>query len=345
MSDLRSALLPAARIVEQRATEPILGCIKIGDGKAEANNLDMEVSIDIEALDMAPTCVPARPLINALSAVGNGRISVNCTRVIVEGDRGQIGIGMLDAKGWPGPHNSWKPDEGAIRLGAEHRSVIARLTPCMSREETRYYLNGIALCAGHAVATDGHRLRAVPLAAVPEDYGNRTILPARVAQWVTATKDDFDLDVDHHAFSFVNGAVRASGRTIDGTYPDWMSERIIPNAGASLRAVFDSGEMREAVATVSALDKSRGKAVKLTAANGRVVIESKQIDFDIEARSEIIADTFGEPYSVGFNAKYLLDIFKPGLGKVTMRQERPDTPCRFVFAGSDDVVVQMAMRI
>lgn len=344
MTDLRSALLPAAKIVPKKSRVPVLGCLKIGDGKAIANNLDMEVTVDVDALDIEPTCVPAKPLIEALGAVGNGRVSIEGSKVVVDGDRGRISIGKLEDPGWPDGPCDGRPNEAPIRLTTEHRDAIARLLSSMNREQTRYYLNGIALSDGYAVSTDGHRLRAVPMWQA-NGAGHNIILPAAAARWIAQSKGDFDLRVGMAGFSFVNGSVRATGRMIDGTFPDWHRGNIVPPKDTALRAIFDAGKLREAVATVSALDRSRSKATKLTIANECIIVESKQIDFDIEARAEIEAETFGDSYSVGFNAKYLLDILKPDGGIVEMRQEFPAAPCRLIFADCDEIVVQMAMRI
>ena len=54
------------------------------------------------------------------------------------------------------------------------------------------------------------------------------------------------------------------------------------------------------------LSSERSRAVKLELSDGQLVITSNNPDLG-DAREELDVDYAGEPLSIGFNAKYLLD--------------------------------------
>ena len=343
MTDLHSQLAPVAKIPPRKSKIPVLECLRIGGGQAVATDLDMEVAAQIPELDSEPVCVPAKPLMAALAAVGNGRLAVTDDKAIVSGDRGEIKIGLVKDEGWPemAPvvSESYKP----VRVSTSARDALARLLPTVCRDGIRHYLNGIAFVDGHAVSTDRHRLRSVPMRQA-NGAGKDIILGYAAARWVAAMKGDFDLDVGAKGFTFANDYVKACGRTIDGTYVDWR-RAIRSTESAPTRAVFSAEDMREALMAVVPFAEGRGKGVKLTIEGGKIAIETKQIILDIEARAEINAATSGDRFSVGFNGKYLLDMIGRAPATVAMVIGAPDDPCRFVFDGSDDIVVLMPMRV
>jgi DNA polymerase-3 subunit beta len=58
---------------------------------------------------------------------------------------------------------------------------------------------------------------------------------------------------------------------------------------------------------VSTLSSEKGRAVKLHASEGRVVVSANNPESG-SATEEISADYRNEPIEIGFNARYLLDI-------------------------------------
>ena len=63
----------------------------------------------------------------------------------------------------------------------------------------------------------------------------------------------------------------------------------------------------KAVDRVSTLSSEKGRAVKLNASEGRLVVSANNPELG-SATEEISADYSNEPIEIGFNARYLLDI-------------------------------------
>lgn len=129
-------------------------------------------------------------------------------------------------------------------------AALLALAPCVSTEETRYYLTGVCIePSGWMAATDGHVLGAVHAGAGRIAPARPLILrlpkPAlamlkacakpREPLWVSGARENGDqirltpCNVDGVPWPAIPPAF---GAEIDGTFPDWR--RVIPRDGAAL---------------------------------------------------------------------------------------------------------------
>ena len=93
-------------------------------------------------------------------------------------------------------------------------------------------------------------------------------------------------------------------KLIDGTFPDY--QRVIPT-GNDKRLVLDKAPFAAAVDRVSTISSERGRAVKLSIGDGRLVLTVNNPDSG-SATEELEVDYDAAPIDIGFNARYLLDI-------------------------------------
>lgn len=114
------------------------------------------------------------------------------------------------------------------------RNIAVALACCMSKQETHYYLNGIALQNDDtlglmAIATDGHRMGKLKLLAdctAPFSV----IMPVDAVTWLgklskKAWKVDFA--VDDETISFTCDGQSATFKLVNGNFPEW--QRTMPN--------------------------------------------------------------------------------------------------------------------
>lgn len=133
----------------------------------------------------------------------------------------------------------------------EAKKIADALTVCISKEETRYYLNGVCIenTAKEgliAIATDGHRLGQLKLAPLDIDAISAApvadeftyILPVDAVTWLgklPARYTDvhlvqFDFSETKVTLSLLPTVMSATFNLIDGNFPDWR--RVIPAAVA-----------------------------------------------------------------------------------------------------------------
>ena len=327
----RAALLKSLghvhRVVERRNTIPILANVLIKADRAslsfKATDLDLEVTERIAA-EVAPggaTTVPAHMFYEIVRKLPEG------AQVVLEasGDRAVLAIraGRSRFTLQTLPESDF-PDLAAgevshrFKLGAASlKRLIDKTQFAISTEETRYYLNGIYLhTAGsakaptlRAVATDGHRLAQVEL-PLPEGAAGMPgiIVPRKtvgeVQRLIENNETEVTVELAPGKIRFTLGDVVLTSKLIDGTFPDYG--RVIP-AGNDKELIVDKKEFEQAVDRVSTVSSERGRAVKLSLSNGRLMLSVTNPDSG-SATEEVEVVYGSDPLDIGFNSRYLLDI-------------------------------------
>jgi DNA polymerase-3 subunit beta len=213
------------------------------------------------------------------------------------------------------------------------KRLIDKTQFAISTEETRYYLNGIYLHVIddkklRAVATDGHRLAQVELAAPKGALGMPgVIIPrktvAEVQRLVDDAGEEVEVELSPAKVRFSFGSVVLTSKLIDGTFPDYG--RVIP-AGNDKILVVDKGDFAAAVDRVSTVSSERGRAVKLSVASGKLTLTVTNPDSGT-ATEELEVEYGSDALDIGFNSRYLLDITGQIEGeKATLKLADPGSP-------------------
>ena len=160
-----------------------------------------------------------------------------------------------------------------------------------------------------AVATDGHRLARVECAAPKGAMGMPGVIVPRkaVAEIQKLLEDpsqEVQVEISPTKARFQFGDVTLTTKLIDGTFPDYA--RVIPS-GNDKRLVLDRDTFFNAVDRVATLSSERGRAIKLSIADSKVILSVNNPDSG-SANDEIEAEYEAAPIDIGFNARYLLDI-------------------------------------
>jgi len=327
----RAALLKALghvqAVVERRNTIPILSNVLINarDGYARftATDLDMEIVEETEAQVDSPDIVtaPAHTLYEIARKLPEGsqvtlELGGDDPRLTLSAGRSRFNLPVLPAGDFP-----VMPSEDLAVSFTAPASEIARLIDktrfAVSTEETRYYLNGIHFHAAErdgrrtlrAVATDGHRL-ALAETDLPDGAASMpaVIIPRKPVQELRRLLEDLDGDVEisvsEGKIRFRLGAAVLTSKLIDGSFPDY--ERVIPRGNDKLLRV-DRAPFAQAVDRVATISQEKSRSVKLALSEGQVVLTVNNPESGA-ASEELSADYAAEEMTIGFNARYLLDV-------------------------------------
>jgi DNA polymerase-3 subunit beta len=238
------------------------------------------------------------------------------TQLTVRSGRSRFVLQTLPATDFPDLAAGEFPHRFELK-SADLRRLIEKTQFAISTEETRYYLNGIYLhtldvdgeARMRAVATDGHRLARVELPAPSGAAGMPgVILPRKTVGEVQKLLDDAEamvsVELSTAKVRFTVGPVVLTSKLIDGTFPDYA--RVIPT-GNDKRLIVERGDFAAAVDRVSTISSERGRAVKLSLSERRLVLTVTNPDSGT-ATEEIEVEYEAEPLDIGFNSRYLLDI-------------------------------------
>jgi DNA polymerase III subunit beta len=365
-SALLKSLAHVHRVVERRNTIPILSNVLLraagGSLQLKATDLDVEVAETLSAessVDGAIT-VPAHMIYDIVRKLSDGaqvslESGLDAGQLIIKSGRSRFTLQALPEQDFPDMSAGDLSHRFSI-AASEMQRLIEKTQFAISTEETRYYLNGIYMHtvdtdAGvmlRAVATDGHRLARSELPSPAGAAGMPGIIVPRktvaeVLKLVAETGGDISVELSTAKIRFAIGSVVLTSKLIDGTFPDYT--RVIPVANDK-RLVVERADFTRSVDRVSTISSERGRAVKLSLADGKLTLSVNNPDAG-NAVEEIEVDYDAGSIDIGFNARYLLDITNQLEGDTTLfRLADPSSPTLIQDReGASTLYVLMPMRV
>ncbi len=327
----RSALIKALghvqSVVERRNTIPILSNVLLSADKEgatfSATDLDMEI-IDQTSAQVGAggqITAPAHTLYEIVRKLPEGadvelKFAGDDPRLSIQAGRSRFNLPVLPAGDFPVMSSDGLSEPITVDTNDLIR-LIDKTRFAISTEETRYYLNGLYLHTVteggqtklRAVATDGHRLALAEMPA-PEGAAGApgVIVPRKTIQEARRLLDDagetVKLQVSPAKVRFEFGRAALTSKVIDGSFPDYM--RVIPRDNQKV-AIIDNKLFADAVDRVATISAEKSRSVKLALEPGKVVLTVRNMEAG-QAVEEVEIDYDGEPFEIGFNARYLLDV-------------------------------------
>lgn len=332
-ADLHQALSVAQSIVEKKATMPILANVLLsaGEGKIKVSATDLEVTAVIsckaDIRSAGSTTVSARVFSDIVRELPEGEITIKLTdgeRLEISANKSRlkmIGVSAEEYPSLPGVSTDVKGKVPAAQL----LEMINKTIYAVSSDETRFNLNGVCFDipdgkAGkgkglNLIATDGHRLSMISRPLPNIGLSSKVIVPRKgllELKKLLEVSGDSALGIEFGDGFLVaeTSDTKLSMRLVDGEFPDYT--QVLPK-GKGVKATISTEELSQALRRVALMVTDKGKCVKMDFSSGRIRISSQSPELG-EASEEITCQYAGEPLSIGFNAKYLID-FCASLGE------------------------------
>jgi DNA polymerase-3 subunit beta len=346
----------ANQTVHRRNAIPILGQLRLSarpDGKVRISGTDMDRQVDVEIdgeLEQDTMLPMATRVVRALGAAGNGEFKIAPLPQDRQGitiKSGDFNIELdsaLPVRDFPGKLDTMIVDHSA-EVGLDFIKALRTVYGAVSREETRYYLNGVYMhktaepWGFTLVCTDGHRMYMKNIQVPGLGDFKPIIIPRAVCDLVFATFDkrvgdspitfsvgrrlkrnepDGDLIPDDRSVPRVrfnakvgDCDVTITGLTIDGSFPDYS--RVIPKDWAA-EATFKTADLRRAVLGLSAGHSDRGhSAIEIQLLRDLAKLTTRWGAHEGKAMLQVPyeGDVWHKPTcggnTFGLNSRYLLD--------------------------------------
>jgi len=323
--DLQRGLYLVQGVVERRTTLPILANVLLesAEGGLALTATDMEVGLrDVVAADVkkkGTVSVSARKLYEIMREVAAEQVVLKSSQsgwVEVLAGRSKFKIVTMDPKDFPElPLGGRGADGVTVRIAAGTlREMIDKTLFAVSTDESRFNLAGVFMGPGEdgalrMVATDGHRLALIDR-RVPEAKLERGVIMPRKglieARRLLENAEDTEITlvVSPKDVRMSLPAVSFFMRLVEGEFPDYR--QVIPGA-SRVQARAKREDMLAALRRMSLLASERSRGVKLQLERGRLEFSASNPDQG-EASEDIEVAYGGEPLSIGFNARYLIDV-------------------------------------
>jgi DNA polymerase-3 subunit beta len=327
-AEFQHALSRIQAIVEKRSSMPILANVLLdaisesGEQTLRLSATDLEVGIrsshEATVINPGSLTVSAKKLFEIVRELPNDIIHLEATSnsyLEIRCARSRFTLAGTVAEEYPTLPEATPGKTVAIPASVLSQ-MIERTIYATSTDETRYNLNGVYLEllpeAGkiRMVATDGHRLAYIDR-VINDDAGairNSVIIPRKALVELKRLVDEDDADELELCFDGNSGLVKKGGvilvmRLIEGEFPNYR--QVLPKE-TTHRIVLPAEELSNSIRRVALLSSERSRAIRLDLSPGSMIASSNNPDLG-EAQEELDINYEGEPLSIGFNARYLLD--------------------------------------
>jgi DNA polymerase-3 subunit beta len=366
--DLAKGLYRAQGIVEKKAGMPILSNVlfcALPDQRITISATDLEISMigehKAEVVKEGRATVSAKHLYEIVRYMPKGQVRIRR----LENNWAEVKSGKIEYKilGMSPEDFQSIPDVDSSKLYDFDRgglkTMIAKTLYSVSNDETRYVLNGAYLEAIggdklRMVATDGHRLsmKDIPVkdSELTRLFGKGVIIPKKglleMQRLLDSDGDKCQIGLDKSSFIFHMESLTIVMRLLDGTFPEY--NHVIPK-DLKTKIIMDRKAFFESLRRVSILAQDRTDrtlSIKLNLSKDVMQITTNNPDLG-EAREDVDIEYGGKGFSVGFNARYLMDALSAvDTEKVEFSIEDDLSPGMIKPLGDDSYTcVVMPMRI
>ncbi len=325
---LVNALQIITPITDKSSSKPILSNFLLeakleGDGgmiKLSATDYEISISGVFPAKVEEPglACISARKVLEVCREFMSEEVQISSDDqlwVTLEGGPSRLRLPSVEVGLYP----KMDPPEFSNRFtmsSQELRQCIELTTFAAMTNETRKNLMGVCLKVTNGnstqwVATDGHRLAQVTREAkeMQSDAPPEIIVPRKAMMEMLRVlehhNEAVEVAFDERHLLLTAGKTLVMTRLIEGKFPN--VDQVIPKD--SDRTVLVNRErMINALKIVSFMSQDKIKPVKMTLEPDLLRLESERAEFG-DVLDELPVEYNGENMKIGFNARYLLDVF------------------------------------
>lgn len=320
--DLLVALYWTQGIVERRNTMPILANVLM---EAQGNSVrvtatDLEVGVrgrlESEVIREGAITVNAKKLYEIVREAPEEMLQFRRLEnewVEVKSGKSIFKIVGMEARDFP-QFPQFDKDKLSPIPAAIVREMVEKTLFCASTDETRYNLNGVFVEQGgqgkiRMVATDGHRLALIERGVGAVGLERGVVLPRKgLAELKKLLAEGGEgmmaIGFRENMALVEKGGTELFMRLIEGDFPDYA--KVIPDANPHAVKI-DQQRLHQALRRVSILSSERYKGIKMELKTGAISISASNPDIG-EAVEEIELEYQGKLLTIGFNARYLMDV-------------------------------------
>jgi DNA polymerase-3 subunit beta len=360
-TDLLKAVRFASQVVERRNTIPVLGTILAvaGPGSLTITGTDLDISCEmtVEAECATPfaTCIGPRAL-ETLMRFATGAVTLTLhdgALTVAAGDITAKFRELIPMEDFPVMKDEmFQKAEGPTPSAEIPEAVLCKVLsdtiPCISTEETRYYLNGVYLHAKddgflRGVATDGHRL-ALRKSNVPFAGLDGIILEKAAKAIHRSLRPDGNRSIRIYGTEFKRVIAPETGewvirmKLINGTFPDYT--RVIPTAEPKISVPISHGQIQR-LRSLAAIGMRPYGSIALSFDPERALIRVECIGIGLSVTAPLPG---GVGPAFGINSKYVADMTRR-YGTLRLESAGPGDPFMMLTEDPDLTLVVMPMRV
>ena len=320
-SDLLKQLQLANGAIGSNPVLPILEdfLFTINDNKLTIAATDLETSItttiDVMSDGDGMVAVPAKILVDTLKALPGQPVtfSINEDNFAIEITSAYGKYKLAGENGADFPTVPHSDDEASITIPAHTLSQgINKTLFATSNDELRPAMTGVYIQIGENqisfVATDAHKLVRYAFTDIATSTETTFIVPKKALTLLKNSlpqNDEVKVAYNKANAFFSFGQVNMVCRLIDARYPDYNAVIPIDNPN---QVVVNRADFQNSMKRIAIYANKTTNQVVLNITDKSLTISAQDLDFSNEAMEQLPCTFEGDPMTIGFNAKFLVEM-------------------------------------
>ena len=308
------------------SNKPILSNFVIrtmeGEGsKVEFSSTDYELSlveqVEAEITEPGSICVNAKKVFDIVKELQDEDVKIRSTEQLwihITCGSSEMRLPSVEVGLYPQTVLEDLPQSVTISVDDLKQCIDMTLFAAITNESRRN-LMGVCLSSTSDqqtrwLSTDGHRLAQILKSVDDLNFSEdqEVIIPRKALTEVRRTADLFGQTVvisfDERVMQFTGGRISFKTRLIEGKFPN--CDPIIPKDN-TMEIIVNRESFINSLRIVSSISSEKLRPVKLLISQGVLKLESEKADYG-EVVDEIEIGYEGDPFQIGFNSRYLLDV-------------------------------------
>ena len=308
------------------SNKPILSNFVIrtvdGEGsKVEFSSTDYELSlverVEAEITEPGSICVNAKKVFDIVKELQGEDVKISSTEQLwihITCGSSEMRLPSVEVGLYPQTVLEDLPQSVTISVDDLKQCIDMTLFAAITNESRRN-LMGVCLSSTSDqqtcwLSTDGHRLAQILKSVEDMNFSEdqEVIVPRKALTEVRRTADLFGQTVvisfDERVMQFTGGRISFKTRLIEGKFPN--CDPIIPKDN-TMEIIVNRESFINSLRIVSSISSEKLRPVKLLISQGVLKLESEKADYG-EVVDEIEISYEGDPFQIGFNSRYLLDV-------------------------------------
>jgi len=308
------------------SNKPILSNFVIrtmeGEGsKVEFSSTDYELSlverVEAEIIEPGSICVNAKKVFDIVKELQDEDVKIRSTEQLwihITCGSSETRLPSVEVGLYPQTVMEDLPQSVTISVDDLKQCIDMTLFAAITNESRRN-LMGICLSSTSDqqtrwLSTDGHRLAQILKSVDDLNFSEdqEVIVPRKALTEVRRAADLFGQTVvisfDERVMQFTGGRINFKTRLIEGKFPN--CDPIIPKDN-TMEIIVNRESFINSLRIVSSISSEKLRPVKLLISQGVLKLESEKADYG-EVVDDIEIGYEGDPFQIGFNSRYLLDV-------------------------------------
>ena len=289
--------------------------------KVEFSSTDYELSlveqVEAEITEPGSICVNAKKVFDIVKELQDEDVKIRSTEQLwihITCGSSEMRLPSVEVGLYPQTVLEDLPQSVTISVDDLKQCIDMTLFAAITNESRRN-LMGVCLSSTSDqqtrwLSTDGHRLAQILKSVDDLNFSEdqEVIVPRKALTEVRRAADLFGQTVvisfDERVMQFTGGRISFKTRLIEGKFPN--CDPIIPKDN-TMEIIVNRESFINSLRIVSSISSEKLRPVKLLISQGVLKLESEKADYG-EVVDEIEVGYEGDPFQIGFNSRYLLDV-------------------------------------